>query len=82
LSLLINAALGFYDIYFFKLFLVQFSLKYIFEFIFLFPIASFFDRIKLMALLILIGPVHIVYFVYVGLMGNSRKYNWKGRLVR
>jgi cellulose synthase/poly-beta-1,6-N-acetylglucosamine synthase-like glycosyltransferase len=82
LSLLINAAFGFYDIYFFKLFLVQFSLKYIFEFIFLFPIASFFNRIGLMALLILIGPVHIVYFVYVGLMGNSRKYNWKGRLVR
>lgn len=82
LSLLINAALGFYDIYFFKLFLVQFSLKYIFEFIFLFPIASFFNRIGLMALLILIGPVHIVYFVYVGLMGNSRKYNWKGRMVR
>jgi cellulose synthase/poly-beta-1,6-N-acetylglucosamine synthase-like glycosyltransferase len=82
LSLLINAGLGFYDIYFFKLFLVQFLLKYIFEFIFLFPIASFFNRIKLMALLILIGPVHIVYFVYVGLMGNSRKYNWKGRLVR
>lgn len=82
LSLLINAGLGFYDIYFFKLFLVQFLLKYIFEFIFLFPIASFFDRKRLMALLILIGPVHIIYFIYVGLMGNTRKYNWKGRVVR
>jgi hypothetical protein len=33
-------------------------------------------------LLILLIPVHIVYFVYIGLMGNSRPYEWKGRVVR
>ena len=81
-SLLLNAALSFYAIYFFKLFLLQFALKYVFEFVYLFPIASFFKRIKLMALLILIGPIHIIYFVYVGLMGNTRKYSWKGRIVK
>jgi len=81
-SLLLNAGLGFYDLYFFKLFLVQFTLKYLFEMVFLLPIASFFKRAKLVSLLILIGPVHIIYFVYVGLMGNTRKYNWKGRMVR
>lgn len=82
LSLLVNAALGFYDIYFFKLFALQFLLKYLFELAFLFPIAAFLKRTALVSLLILIIPLHIIYFVYIGLMGNTRKYVWKGRIVR
>lgn len=82
LSLLVNALLGFYDVYFFKVFLIQFILKFIFETVFLLPIMSFFKRPALVALLVLISPIHIIYFVYVGLMGNTRKYSWKGRLVR
>jgi cellulose synthase/poly-beta-1,6-N-acetylglucosamine synthase-like glycosyltransferase len=81
-SMLLNAFLGFFDGYFLKLFIIQFALKYLFEFIYLLPIATFFKRAGLMVLLILIIPIHIVYFVYVGLMGNSRKYVWKGRTVR
>jgi hypothetical protein len=30
----------------------------------------------------LLIPIHIIYFVYIGLMGNTRKYVWKGRTVR
>jgi cellulose synthase/poly-beta-1,6-N-acetylglucosamine synthase-like glycosyltransferase len=82
LSLLVNAGLGFYDIYFFKLFVLQFLLKYLFEAAFLLPISTFFKRTNLVGLLILIIPVHVIYFVYIGLMGNSRKYLWKGRMVR
>lgn len=81
-SLLLNVCLGLYNPYFFKLFLIQFALKYLFEMIFLIPINLFFNRVKLVSLLILIGPVHIIYFVYIGLMGNTRKYSWKGRMVR
>jgi cellulose synthase/poly-beta-1,6-N-acetylglucosamine synthase-like glycosyltransferase len=81
-SLLVNAGLGFYNIYFFKLFTLQFLLKYLFEVAFLLPITSFFKRPGLVALLILLIPVHIVYFVYIGLIGNTRKYEWKGRIVR
>lgn len=81
-SLLANALLGFYDIYFFKLFCVQFTLKYIFETVFLLPITSFWKRPALVGFLLLLSPIHILYFVYVGLMGNTRKYAWKGRLVR
>jgi cellulose synthase/poly-beta-1,6-N-acetylglucosamine synthase-like glycosyltransferase len=81
-SLLVNAALGFYDIYFFKLFLVQFLLKYLFEIIYLLPIATFFKRAYLVSLLILLIPLHIVYFVVIGLMGNNHKYLWKGRVVK
>ena len=81
-SLLVNAGLGFYDIYFLKLFTLQFLLKYIFEVAFLLPITSFLKRSGLVALLILLIPVHIIYFVYIGLIGNTRKYEWKGRVVR
>lgn len=81
-SLLVNAGLGFYNIYFFKLFALQFLLKYLFEMAFLLPITTFFKRTGLVALLLLIIPIHIVYFVYIGLMGNTGKYTWKGRVVR
>jgi cellulose synthase/poly-beta-1,6-N-acetylglucosamine synthase-like glycosyltransferase len=81
-SLLVNAMLGFYNIYFLKLFALQFLLKYLFEAIFLLPITTFLKRTGLVALLILLIPIHIIYFVYIGFMGNSRKYVWKGRVVR
>lgn len=81
-SLLANAALSFYAGWFFRLFLVQFGLKFIFELAFLLPVTAFFKRPKLTWLLILLSPIHILYFVYVGLIGNTRKYVWKGRLVR
>ncbi|GGH09276.1 glycosyltransferase family 2 protein [Mucilaginibacter phyllosphaerae] len=82
LSLLVNAGLGFYSIFYFKLFLVQFLLKYLIEVAFLLPITAFFKRTSLVGLLIILAPIHIIYFVYVGLIGNTRKYAWKGRVVR
>ena len=81
-SLLVNACLGFYDICFLKLFALQFLLKYLFELAFLLPISNFFKRPGMVLLLILIIPLHIIYFVYVGLIGNKGKYVWKGREVR
>jgi len=82
LSLLVNAGLGFYNLFYFKLFLLQFLLKFVFETIFLLPVTSFFKRPGLVGLLLLLNPFHIIYFVYIGLLGNSRKYEWKGRIVR
>ncbi|MEN0056362.1 MAG: glycosyltransferase [Mucilaginibacter sp.] len=82
ISLLLNAGLGFYDFYFFKLFLVQILLKYMFEVVYLLPITSFFKRSYLVSLLVLLIPLHIVYFVVIGLMGNNHKYLWKGRVVK
>lgn len=77
ISLLVNAVLSFYDGYFFKLFLLQFGLKIGFEAIFLFPISRFFKRTNLLPLLLLLSPIHIIYLVYIGLIGNNRKYVWK-----
>jgi len=81
-SLIVNLCLGLYDHYFFKLFTLQFLLKYIFELAYLLPIAAFFKRSKLVLLLIIIIPVHVIYFIYIGLAGNSGTYVWKGREVR
>ncbi|MDB5023842.1 MAG: glycosyltransferase [Mucilaginibacter sp.] len=82
LSLLVNAGLSFYNSYFLKLFALQFLLKYLFEVAFLLPVTTFLKRTGLVGLLVLLIPVHIIYFVYIGLIGNTRKYVWKGRLVR
>jgi hypothetical protein len=82
LSLMVNIGLGFYNIYYFKLFALQFLLKYLFEIAFLLPITTFLKRTGLLSLLLLLIPLHIIYFVYIGLMGNTRKYVWKGRVVR
>jgi cellulose synthase/poly-beta-1,6-N-acetylglucosamine synthase-like glycosyltransferase len=81
-TLLINACLGFYDIYFFKLFALQFLLKYVFELAFLLPISTFLKRQRLVLLLILVIPLHIVYFIYIGFIGNTSTYTWKGRVVK
>jgi cellulose synthase/poly-beta-1,6-N-acetylglucosamine synthase-like glycosyltransferase len=82
LSLLANVCLGFYNIYFLKLFLIQFVLKSLFEIAFLIRIISFFKRVWLIALLPLLSPLHMLYLVYIGLIGNTGKYAWKGRMVR
>lgn len=82
ISLLVNALLSFYDAYYFKLFTLQFSFKLILEAVFLLPITLFFKRIKLLPLLFLLSLVHIIYLVYIGLLGNNRKYVWKGRTVK
>jgi len=81
-SLLVNLCLGFYNVYFFKLVGLQLLLKYLFELAYLLPIATFFRRQKLVMLLIIIIPVHVIYFIYIGLLGNGGTYTWKGREVR
>ncbi len=81
-SLLINGCLSFYNIYFFKLFATQFLLRYVFELVFLFPVCSFFKRTNLLFLVILVIPLYVLYFVYIGLVGNKGPYIWKGRVVR
>ena len=82
LSMLINACLSFYSITFLQLFGMQLLLKYLFETAFLLPITTFFKRSGLIGLLLILSPIHILYFVYVGLIGNTSKYQWKGRVVK
>ena len=80
--LIVNALLGFYDSYFFKLFLAQMLIKTVFEIAFILPVLSFLKRTKLIGLIILVSPIHIIYLIYVGIKGNTGKYAWKGRMVK
>ncbi|RYZ97866.1 MAG: glycosyltransferase, partial [Sphingobacteriaceae bacterium] len=83
-SLLVNALLGFYDVYFFELFLTQFILKTVFEAAFLIPVNLFLGRPRLVWLLLIVSPLHTLYLIYIGLVSNyqnTQKYAWKGRLV-
>jgi len=80
--LLINLVGGFFYPALFKLLLAEMACKLLFESIFLLSVTSFFKRTSLIKLILILSPIHIFYVVYVGLMGNTRKYAWKGRLVR
>ena len=80
--LIVNAGLSFYSIHFFKLFALQFLLKYLFETAFLLPVVTFLKRPALISLAIFVSALHVIYLVYIGLLGNTGKYLWKGRLVR
>lgn len=82
MTMLVNLALGVFNIAFFKIFLFQFGLKYLFELVYLALICSFFKRTSLVLLLIIVTPVHMIYLAYLALMGTTRKYHWKGRMVK
>ncbi|WP_233165642.1 glycosyltransferase family 2 protein [Pedobacter sp. ASV12] len=61
---------------------VQLLGKFIIEVVFLAGVTSFFKRKQLLVLLPVINPFHILYFIYIGIAGNSGKYNWKDRMVK
>lgn len=60
---------------------LQLALKFIIELVFLTGVTSFFKRKQLLFLLPILNVPHILYFIYIGILGNSGKYNWKGRMV-
>lgn len=84
LSILINALLAiiFPEGESLKFLLIQLSLKVLIEFIFLFDVTNFFKRKQLLVLLPILNIPHILYFIYIGILGNSGKYSWKGRMVK
>jgi cellulose synthase/poly-beta-1,6-N-acetylglucosamine synthase-like glycosyltransferase len=82
MSMLVNFLLGFFSRSFFDVFAFQFVLKCLIEIVYLYPICAFFGRTKLLRLYLIVAPLHVIYMAYLGLMGPSRKYQWKGRLVR
>jgi cellulose synthase/poly-beta-1,6-N-acetylglucosamine synthase-like glycosyltransferase len=81
-SVLLNLCAGFLNEYFFGVFAVQFLFIFLLEFILLWPVTVFFNRPKLISLLIISIPLYVIYIVYIGIIGNKGKYIWKGRMVR
>lgn len=82
LSILANALLGVFFSNFFLLAGYQLLAKFSIEVIFLALITSFANRRKLLLLSPFLTILHIFYMVYIGIAGNSGKYNWKDRMVK
>jgi cellulose synthase/poly-beta-1,6-N-acetylglucosamine synthase-like glycosyltransferase len=57
-------------------------LKTVIELIFVFPVARFFGKQRLLSLFPFFQPLHILYTVLAGLFGQFGRYNWKGRKVK
>ncbi|MBE7175779.1 MAG: glycosyltransferase [Mucilaginibacter polytrichastri] len=81
-TLLINTVGAFFTPVFTRIALTQFLFKLVFEVAFLLPVLGFFRRVRLISLAFILSPVHVLYLVYVGVAGNTGKYQWKGRMVR
>jgi len=82
LSILVNAGIGMFAGFYFKLALMQLLAKMLVECLFLYDVTTFARRKGLMVLLPVLNVLHILYIVYIGIAGNTGKYNWKGRMVR
>lgn len=57
-------------------------MKMLVELAFLYPIVSFVERKSLLWNLPLLTVIHSLYLVYIGIVGNIGKYDWKGRTVK
>lgn len=82
LMIILNFLAGFLDPVFWYLSLMSIILKMLAELIFLIPVCSFAGRKTLLWYQPLLTVIHIFYLVFIGIAGNSGKYNWKGRMVR
>lgn len=82
LSIVLISILGFFNPFYLYLSLGIISIKFVAELFFQIVLCRFANRIKLLWLLPLLTITHIFYMLYIGVAGNSGKYNWKGRMVR
>lgn len=65
-----------------EVFLIAFGLKLFVEILFMYPILRFASRMELLTYLPVLSLTHSFYIVYIGILGNVGKYDWKGREVR
>ena len=56
--------------------------KAIIEFVFIYPVAKFFEKTGLLKWFLLFQPVHILYTVIAGWLGRFGSFEWKGRRVK
>lgn len=81
LSLLLNLIGAFFSSELLYLFYFQFILKIIVELSFLSEVTKYFNRQKLLWLILPGQLFHIIYIVSVGTLGNFIKTTWKGRKI-
>lgn len=80
--ILLNAILSLFFHKFVYILLFSLFAKIGIELLFLFPLAGFVNRKKLLLNLPLLSILHVFYIIYIGIAGNTGKYYWKGRMVK
>lgn len=80
--ILVNFILGFFTPAHFTIAAGSLSAKLLVEIAFLIPMCRFAKRGNLIWYHPLVTILHIFYLVIIGILGNSGKYSWKGRMVR
>ncbi|MGI4729452.1 MAG: glycosyltransferase [Janthinobacterium lividum] len=79
--ILINLIAGVFNLFYLEVAAMQLLVKILVEGIFLLIISVFFKRKKLVLLLPIGSVLHVFYVVYIGIIGNKKTYEWKGRKV-
>nr|AQQ74717.1 hypothetical protein [uncultured bacterium] len=82
LSFLLLLIAGFWNSYYWFVFLAAWLLKTIIELPFFYELCAFFGKKWTAFSFFLLQPVHIFYTTISGLFGQFGKYRWKGRKVR
>ncbi len=73
---------SFFFIKIFSLFLIALVVKTVVELLFLYPVAKFFGKQKLLWWFAPAQPFHILYTLIAGWLGKFGSYWWKGRKVK
>jgi len=81
LMLLICLVAGIFDWKYLVVFCIAFGLKLMAEYTFLKKVSDFFNREKLLGILIPAAFLYIFYVLFIGIYGNFGGYKWKGRRV-
>ena len=82
LSFLLNLITGFFVLDILKLFCAQYIIKIFMELYFLRGVTSFNNRRDLLKYIPVLTFIHSIYIVFIGVAGNTGKYDWKGRMVK
>ena len=74
--------MGAFQKFAFILFFLLCVAKFFIEFFFVREVAGFFRQKELLPWLLLLQPLHIVYIVVSGFLGQFKTYEWKGRKLK
>lgn len=81
-SFFILVVAGFWNSWYWVLMLIMILLKTLVELPLLSSVSSFFNRRSRIKYFLFFQPLHIVYTILSGFLGQLGKYEWKGRKVR
>ncbi len=82
LLFLILLVIGFLEPGFWIVLAASLGIKTIIELLFIYPVAKFYNKTKLLNYFIFFQPLHILYTIIAGWLGLFSHFEWKGRKVK